>query len=41
MKGYIIDVGYMGYIPNKGYTLFTTEEEYREEYRETENEENE
>ena len=30
MKGYLIDCGYMGYIPSKDeYCLFDTEEEYK------------
>lgn len=35
MKGYITHQGYMGYIPNVGYVLFCTEEEYAEYYMET------
>lgn len=34
MKGYVISDGYMGRIPNKGYVLFSTEDEYMEYYRE-------
>lgn len=34
MKGYPIDKGYMGYIPNQGYVLFCTESEYLEYYME-------
>ena len=34
MKGYPTQIGYMGYIPNKGYTLFSTETEYIEYIRE-------
>ena len=35
MKGYPIDVGYMGYLPDiKGYQLFPTEKEYKKYYRE-------
>ena len=34
MKGYPTDSGYRGYIPEKGYILFSTEREYREYYRE-------
>ena len=33
MKGYIVHLGYMGYIPEMGYTLFSTESEYVEYYR--------
>lgn len=33
MKGYTTNSGYMGYIPNKGYILFCTENEYKEYYR--------
>ena len=40
MKGYVIDRGYMGYIPGKGYILFSTEEEYCECYRELQEETN-
>lgn len=32
MKGYPTQIGYMGYIPNKGYTLFATENDYCEYY---------
>ena len=32
MKGYIVHSGYMGYIPEVGYTLFSTESEYIEYY---------
>ena len=35
MKGYPIEAGYMGYIPNVGYILFSTENEYVEYYKET------
>lgn len=35
MKGYPTQSGYMGYIPNVGYVLFCTEEEYKEIYSET------
>ena len=34
MKGYPIESGYMGYIPNIGYSLFSTETEYQEYYKE-------
>lgn len=34
MKGYPIHEGYMGYIPNRGYILFSTETEYLEYYKE-------
>ena len=34
MKGYPTSSGYKGYIPNEGYILFCTEDEYREYYRE-------
>ena len=33
MKGYTTSIGYMGYIPNIGYSLFATELEYVEFYR--------
>lgn len=33
MKGYTIDEGYMGYIPNEGYTLFSTYGDYVEYWR--------
>ena len=36
MKGYPIQSGYMGYIPNMGYILFSTETDYTEYYRESE-----
>lgn len=36
MKGYSTAYGYMGYIPGKGYVLFSCEEEYVEIYREGE-----
>ena len=33
MKGYVIEAGYMGYIPSQNrYFLFSTEVEYREVY---------
>ena len=32
MKGYVTSAGYKGYIPNKGYVLFSTEDEYKEYY---------
>jgi hypothetical protein len=32
MKGYPTDSGYKGYIPNEGYVLFATEEDYKEYY---------
>lgn len=35
MKGYIIEIGYMGYV-NGGYMLFANEEDYREYYMECE-----
>ena len=35
MKGYPVSAGYMGYIPNDGYILFCTEDEYTEYYKET------
>ena len=36
MKGYVVDSGYMGYVPSaKAYKLFPTEDEYVEWYRET------
>jgi hypothetical protein len=41
MKGYDNDVGYMGYIPNKGYNLFSTETEYYEYLEESEEKRNE
>ena len=34
MKGYIVNSGYMGYIPDKGYSLFSTQKEYEEYYKE-------
>lgn len=34
MKGYVILSGYMGHIPNEGYMLFATEQEYLEYYAE-------
>lgn len=34
MKGYPTEIGYMGYIPNKGYSLFSMENEYIEFYKE-------
>ena len=30
MKGYPTQTGYMGYIPNEGYVLFATENDYKE-----------
>lgn len=33
LKGYTTSTGYMGYIPNIGYSLFSTETEYIEFYR--------
>ena len=30
MKGYITQAGYMGYIPDKGYILFSCERDYEE-----------
>ena len=38
MKGYPTHEGYMGYIPNMGYALFCTEEEYAELFREIQKE---
>ena len=32
MKGYPTQSGYMGYIPNKGYILFSFEQDYEEFY---------
>ena len=34
MKGYPVDIGYMGYIPGVGYSLFSTELEYIETFME-------
>lgn len=34
MKGYLTFTGYMGYIPEKGYILFCTQNEYEEYYQE-------
>lgn len=34
MKGYNTSDGYKGYVPEMGYILFSTEEEYREYYTE-------
>ncbi len=34
MKGYNVPEGYMGYIPDVGYSLFSSEEDYREYYEE-------
>lgn len=34
MKGYNTSIGYMGYIPGSGYSLFATEKEYEEYYEE-------
>lgn len=34
MKGYVVPDGYMGYIPGCGYSLFSTETDYREFYEE-------
>ena len=34
MKGYLTQNGFMGYIPNKGYWLFSNETDYIEYYRE-------
>lgn len=34
MRGYTTSQGYMGYIPNEGYSLFSTETEYEEFFRE-------
>lgn len=36
MKGYITPYGYMGYIPGKGYILFSSEDDYKEAYKEEE-----
>lgn len=33
LKGYTTSTGYMGYIPNIGYSLFPTELEYVEYYK--------
>lgn len=33
MKGYSTAYGYMGYIPNKGYILFSCEKDYEEFYK--------
>ena len=32
MKGYPTQNGYMGYIPGKGYILFSCESDYKEHY---------
>lgn len=34
MKRYPVNAGYMGYIPDVGYRLFSTEEDYKEFYEE-------
>ena len=34
LKGYATSIGYMGYIPDIGYSLFSTETEYVEYYKE-------
>lgn len=34
MKGYVTSSGYKGYIPERGYVLFSTEDDYKEYYRE-------
>lgn len=34
MKGYTTHQGFMGYIPDRGYILFCTEDEYEEYYNE-------
>lgn len=34
MKGYQTAQGYMGYVPGKGYMLFTSDTEYKEYYAE-------
>ena len=34
MKGYNTSIGYMGYSPGSGYSLFATEKEYEEYYEE-------
>ena len=31
-KGYPTESGYMGYIPNKGYVLFSSEDDYEDFY---------
>lgn len=36
MKGYTTQTGYMGYIPEKGYILFSTENDYKEYWEELE-----
>lgn len=36
MKGYTVSTGYMGYIPEMGYILFSTQNEYEEYYKEKE-----
>lgn len=36
MKGYSTAYGYMGYIPSKGYILFSCESDYEEAYKEWE-----
>ena len=41
MKGYPTQSGYMGYIPNVGYTLFVTENEYYEYIEDMEENKNE
>lgn len=33
MKGYPTQTGYMGYIPGKGYSLFSSEDDYEEYYK--------
>ena len=39
MKGYTIDVGYMGYVPSEGkYRLFETDDAYKQYILETEEE---
>ena len=38
MKGYQTAYGYKGYIPGKGYVLFSCESEYEEAYKEWESE---
>ena len=33
MKGYPTQAGYMGYVPNEGYILFSCEKDYEEFYK--------
>lgn len=37
MKGYVVSIGYMGYVGNGKYMLFATEEEYKEYMKEGDN----